>query len=326
MSNKGSGFVKYSVTAVACSVLTATAFSFLVFSTDVIVNVDVAEVEQAQMLYDRTSVSTVVDIIEDSGSSAADDIIYAPSTGITPTSKTNFIDFCLNIPFQNYLPEGVKSKVNEEKAYACLACYKACLDYGLTPKESVGLLACACNEGNPALVQTYFHLGGQKGTYDEPLYIKTPELVQAALAGDCDDATGAGTAQWTFERLTEYAKKLEPFVNKYGTSGDYTEYWIADYNMYCYDFSNDYKDLLMELDAHTSTPETTLVYSYFKYEAGFGNYKKTDRIADYPPHPEPPKKGHRENLEDRLPYAQAFYDAFNAYTPPPVPREGDPTP
>ena len=87
MSNKGSGFVKYAVTAVACCIMLAVAFSFLIFSTDVLVNVDVSEVEQAQMLYDRTSVSTVVDIIEDSGSMIGDQIVQIPPTPPTPPKE-----------------------------------------------------------------------------------------------------------------------------------------------------------------------------------------------------------------------------------------------
>ena len=321
MSNKGSGFVKYSVTAVACSVMTAAAFSFLVFSTDVIVNVDVAEVEQAQMLYDRTSVSTVVDIIEDSGSEVGDTVV-SPIPGVEQeTLDTNFIDFCLSIDFQKYLPDGIVSKMNEEKAYACLACYKACINAGMSPQQSVGLLACACCEGTPCLVQYDKTLHGVTSSASNPLYIKTVELVQAAIDGDCSEATGAGTAQWTGNRLGTYAKVLSNYVKTYGEAGDYTVYWYGDYAMYYSELTNEYNSLCSNISEHMSTPETILVYSFFKYEAGFGNYNNSDSISSY--------DGWKNTcLNERLPYAQAFYDAFEACgTPPPaVPREGDLTP
>lgn len=318
MSNKGSGFVKYAVTAVACCIMLAVAFSFLIFSTDVLVNVDVSEVEQAQMLYDRTSVSTVVDIIEDSGSMIGDQIVQIPPTPPTPPKEEeaeNFIDFCLAIDFQKYLSEGTESKMNEEKAYACLACYKACLDFGLTPEQSVGLLACACIEGTPCLVQHGMRVNGIKSSASEPLYLKTPELIDAVLRKDYTKYTGAGTAQWTGNRLEEYAKVLQPYVAQYGESADYTKYWEADYDMYSFDFAGSYSTFIGELPTHTSTPESTLVYSFFQYEAGAGNYGGTDVIANY-------TGDFYTYMVERYPYAQAFYDAFQAYdgVPPAVPR------
>lgn len=193
---------------------------------------------------------------------------------------------------------------SEQKAYGLLACYKACTELGMSTRETIGLLACGCCEGSPGLVQYGHTIGGKKSTNSSPLYLNTLSTVQAAINGNYSKDTGAGTAQWTNGRLETYAKIVSKYVNNSGTC-DYKTLWKADYDMYKQELSGSYAILPNQISNHNSSVESVLVYSFFRYEAGFGYYNNSDKISDY-------SGSLKSYLDDRMVWANKLDAAFKS--------------
>lgn len=205
---------------------------------------------------------------------------------------------------------------NEEKAYGLLACYKACKDVGMSSRDAIGLLACACCEGKPGLVQYTFYSGGIQSTSTNELFLTSVSQCDTYLS-ECynlniDKSRGIGTAQWTdtYDEDTErwssrgynYTELLKSTINQYGGSID--KRWLADYNMYKNELTSSCAILPAEIKYHDSSIESILVYSYFRYEAGFGNYKDSDSISTYS------GTRHERRLNDRLAWATKIDSAF----------------
>lgn len=66
-----SNAVRYTTTAVAILLMCALCFTFLIFATDTIINVDTEEANRADNLFGRVSVSTVIETVEGDNSSSA---------------------------------------------------------------------------------------------------------------------------------------------------------------------------------------------------------------------------------------------------------------
>ena len=167
----------------------------------------------------------------------------------------------------------------EVKAMGMLACYKAAQAAGMTSSQTIGLLACAMAEGSPGLVQYGYPQNVQSGsaiwksTPNNPLYIDTAEKLQALKAiQNNSDNMGCGTAQWTNGRCETYLNKMEAmFGGQQTISGQ--DLYNLDYAMYYEELTGSYSSLVSNIESHNATLEQNVIYSMFKYEAGFGNYK-----------------------------------------------------
>ena len=177
--------------------------------------------------------------------------------------------------------------VSEQKAYGMLACYKAATESGLSTYETVGLLGCAMAEGSPALVQYGFSVNGYgTSSKNNPLIIDTTDKANAWI-NNIVKSRGCGTAQWTdtlYKGSWSYrGRTYIEYVKKYttDTACDYKTLWSADYDMYKMELTGGYKSLVTDMPNHNSSVESITVFSMFRYEAGWGNYKNTDNIEDY---------------------------------------------
>ncbi len=203
---------------------------------------------------------------------------------------------------------------NESKAYGLLACYKACTEQGMTSFETLGLLGCAMCEGEPGLVQYGFKLEGYGKSIqrDHPIYVNTTDKANAWSVVRYN-SRGVGTAQWTDLDYGARGWSLRgqtyiDFCKKYvtDTECDYKTLWKADYDMYTFDLSGGYHGLVTDIKNHEGSLEAVVVYSMFKYEAGFGNYKNSDAIASYA------GTTWYDRLNQRYDNAQAIYALFQA--------------
>lgn len=175
---------------------------------------------------------------------------------------------------------------SDRKAKGLLACYKAATDCGMTQQQTIGLLACAMCEGSPGLVQySYPSVNNMpaslhKSSSNNPLYIDTQTKLNdlMSIQNNSDDM-GIGTAQWTNGRCRAY---LQLAKTLYGTQTVLSEddLFVLDYTMYKNELSGSYHSLVTDIDGHDSSVEAILVFSWAKYEAGFGNYKG-DNISSY---------------------------------------------
>ena len=177
--------------------------------------------------------------------------------------------------------------VSDQKAYGMLACYKAATDSGLSTYETVGLLGCAMTEGSPGLVQYGFSLNGYgKSSQSSPVIVNTTSKVNAWI-NNIVQSRGCGTAQWTdtlYRGSWSYrGRTYIEYIKKYTTDTecDYKTLWSADYDMYKMELTGSYKSIVTDMPKHNSSVESITVFSMFKYEAGWGNYKNTDKINDY---------------------------------------------
>lgn len=200
---------------------------------------------------------------------------------------------------------------NTDKAYGMLACYKAGTECGLNSFEVLGLLGCAACEGYPGVVQGGFELEGfgkSGNSYDKYLRIDTSAKV-AAWSANIIKNRGCGTAQWTdtqYKGTWSYrGKNYVDTIGKYVTDTpvDYKTIWKADYDTYKSDLSGGYNVLIKEMSQHNSSLEAVVVYSMFRYEAGYGNYKKSDSIDSY-------TGTFNTYLKNRYAAAQAIQAAF----------------
>ena len=177
--------------------------------------------------------------------------------------------------------------VTNEKAYGMLACYKAATEAGLSSYETVGILGCAMAEGCPGLIQYGFSLNGY-GTSTK----KTPVVVNSTAKADAwinniVNKRGIGTAQWTdiqsngkwSYRGKTYVELLKKYLSDSEAGVD--TLWKADYEMYKSEFAGSYQSLITDMSKHNSSVESIVVFSMFKYESGWGNYKNSDKISDY---------------------------------------------
>lgn len=211
------------------------------------------------------------------------------ATGGAPTGGSSgggggsgqYTDYQLTASDQEMLDIFTKDLgLSEKKAYGLLACYKAGIDAGLSSSETIGLLACAISEGSPGEVQYYKTVGGIKSTKSNPLILNNFDILNKALAGDHSDATGAGTAQWTFGRFTTYCQILTTYVSSLGEGRDYKDLWKADYEMYTTEFHGDYSKVITDMPKHCSSLESITVWSYYMYEGASANYKD-DNLSSY---------------------------------------------
>lgn len=175
---------------------------------------------------------------------------------------------------------------SERKAYGLLACYNAATDCGMTPKQTLGLLACAMIEGYPGLVQYGYpkDLGStgllHSSSSSNPLIIDTPQKREALKTVQYSGGDlGIGTAQWTNGRADVY---IDLMKDTYGSQAILSndDLYLLDYTMYKNELTGGYKSLINNIGDHDATLESILVYSWAKYEAGFVNYID-DNISSY---------------------------------------------
>lgn len=170
-------------------------------------------------------------------------------------------------------PQGLNC--DAEKAYGLLACYNAATELGLSSWESIGLLSCAINEGEPGLVQYGYPQNPVhpvwKSWYDNPLYIddglKREALIQLQPG---EPYMGIGTAQWTGSRCMtwlELSKELYPGDQKLL----YEELYSIDLEMYRRELQGSYSSIVTDMKDHNDTLEHVVGFSLFIYEAGSGN-------------------------------------------------------
>lgn len=174
----------------------------------------------------------------------------------------------------------------DAKAYGLLACYNAATDCGMTPKQTLGLLACAMIEGYPGLVQYGYpkDLGStgllHSSSSSNPLIIDTPQKREALKTVQYSGGDlGIGTAQWTNGRADVY---IDLMKDTYGSQAILSndDLYLLDYTMYKNELTGGYKSLINNIGDHDATLESILVYSWAKYEAGFNNYID-DNISSY---------------------------------------------
>lgn len=89
-----SNAVRYTTTAVAILLMCALCFTFLIFATDTIINVDTDEANRADNLFGRISVSTVIETVEEDESygdgSNNDEILDGnPGSQVTPPMQSH---------------------------------------------------------------------------------------------------------------------------------------------------------------------------------------------------------------------------------------------
>lgn len=173
------------------------------------------------------------------------------------------------------------------KAYGLLACYNALKELGVDDFQTIGLLACAYNEGSPGLVQ-YGYPGSipaslqstiWKSWYDKPLIADTDAKTSALIAVQPSaGAMGIGTAQWTWGRCMTYLNLIQEL---YGTSFNITidQLYEVDYTMYTRELQGSYSAFLTEIGDHDSDLEAVVCYSLGRYEAGYGNYQNIQKMG-----------------------------------------------
>lgn len=167
----------------------------------------------------------------------------------------------------------------KNKSQGLAACYKACIDAGMSTKESLGLLMCASCEGAPGLLQFGYKIGDHSSTAKHPYYIESKEVAQYGH-DNYVKSRGAGTAQWTNGRFTLYMQMLIDSCSSYSD----VDLMNADYKMYLSELTGQYKHVVSDVKQHNSNYESILVYEFFQYEFGSGHYSKgsdRDTIAHY---------------------------------------------
>ena len=164
----------------------------------------------------------------------------------------------------------------DRKALGMLACFRAATELGMTPKQTLGLLGCAMCEGSPGLVQYGYPANASsplwKSSASNPLYIDSASKLIAIDAKQSNsDKMGMGTAQWTNGRCRTYINLMKDMFDGQATISE-DDLYLLDYNMYKNELSGSYRSLVDNIGDHDDTLDAILIFSWAKYEAGFGNY------------------------------------------------------